>query len=81
MADTIVTNTPGTSDNSTAGWVVALIILVAVIVGGIYIYRNDMVASTTPAATTGTTGTPATTNINVTVPSVPNPVTTASTTH
>ncbi len=55
MADTIV-NTPG-QDNGTAGWVVALIVLLAVIVGGFVWYRYYRAA---PA--------PATTNINVTLP-------------
>ena len=59
MADTIVTNTPGPSDSGAAGWIVALIVLVAVVVGGVYMYRNGFFDR---AATTDTT------NINVVVP-------------
>ncbi len=59
MADTIV-NTPGPSNNdgSSAGWFVAVIILLAVIAGGVYVYRNGI----------GRAPAPDTTNINVTVP-------------
>ncbi len=60
MADTIV-NTPAPSnDSGAAGWVVAIIILLAVIAGGYYVYRNGMGRAA-----------PGTTNINV---SVPNPI-------
>jgi len=64
MADTIVTNTPATSDNSAAGWIVALVIIIAVIVGGIYFYRHGIFGAATPASTT---------NINVTVPNPTTP--------
>ena len=65
MADTIVTNSPGTNDSGAAGWVVALIILVVVIVGGFLWYRNYGF----PGA--------GTTNINLTVPNptIPTPTT------
>lgn len=58
MADTIV-NTPATQDSGAAGWVVALIILIAVIVGGFMWYRYYGV----PQASA-----PDTTNINVIIP-------------
>ena len=62
MADTIV-NTPATQDSGAAGWVVALIVLLAVIAGGFVWYRYyGAPQSPTPAGTT---------NINVTVPAVP----------
>jgi len=68
MADTIITTTaPATSDNSAAGWIVAFIVLIAVIGGGVYAYRHGMFGSAAPASTT---------NINVTVP---NPVATTPT--
>ena len=62
MADTIV-NTPGPSNNDSgsAGWFVAIIILLAVIAGGFYVYRNGI----------GRAPAPDTTNINV---SIPNPI-------
>ncbi len=57
MADTIVTNTPSRDDSSTAlGWIVALIVVLAVIVAGFVWARRDV-------------GIPNTgTNINVEVP-------------
>ena len=69
MADTIVTNTPATNDSGAAGWVVAFVILVAVIVGGVVLYQRGFFMASGQ--------TPSTTNINVTVP---NPVTPAPTT-
>jgi hypothetical protein len=57
MADTIV-NTPS-QESSSAGWAVAVIILLAVIVGGFVWYRSHGVAAA-PA--------PAGTNISVTIP-------------
>lgn len=59
MADTIVTNTPGTSDSGAAGMVIALIVLVVVVVGGIVMYQRGFFNN--GAA-------PAGTNINVTIP-------------
>ncbi len=66
MADTIVTNTPGTTSDSAAGWVVALIVLAAVVIGGLIWYRsgaslpsgdtNINVSVPTPSAGTGGTG-------------------------
>ena len=59
MADTIV-NTPASNDSGAAGWVVALVVIVAVAVAGFVWYRN-----------TGAYQTPAqegATNINVTIP-------------
>jgi hypothetical protein len=58
MADTIV-NTPAPSnDSGAAGWMVAIIILLAVLAGGFYVYRYGI----------GRAPAPDTTNINVTVP-------------
>jgi cell division protein YceG involved in septum cleavage len=68
MADTIV-NTPASSDSGAAGWVVAVVVILAVIVGGFLWYRHyGAYSAPTPAGTT---------NINVTMP---NPITPASTT-
>jgi hypothetical protein len=57
MADTIITNTPGQNDSGSGGWVVAVVILLAVIAGGFIWYRYYRHV---PA--------PSTTNINVTIP-------------
>ncbi len=57
MADTIVTNTPATSDSG-AGWVVALIIIIAVAVGGFALYQNGFFRGAASDAT----------NINVIMP-------------
>jgi len=69
MADTIVTNSPGTSDSSAAGWAVALVIVIAVVVGGIVMYQRGMFNTPAPSDTT---------NINVTIPT-PTTDTTGST--
>jgi hypothetical protein len=63
MADTVITNTPGTrsvddSGNATA-WVVGLIIILALLIGGYALYRNG--GRFAPAG--------GGTNIQVTVPS------------
>ncbi len=65
MADTIV-NTPATQESGAAGWVVALIILIAVIVGG-FLWFRYYGGSPAPAGDT---------NINVTIP---NPIAPAAT--
>jgi hypothetical protein len=68
MADTVITNTPpNQGDNSAAGWIVAFIILLAVVVGGFVLYRNGAFRGAAPAPA-------GTTNVNVTVP---NPITPA----
>lgn len=59
MADTIVTNSPGTNDSGAAGWVAALAIIVALVVGGIFLYQRGVFSPQESADTT---------NINVTVP-------------
>ncbi len=60
MADTIITNTPErTDDSSVVGWVVALIVVLAVLVAGYVWVRNGANA---PAS--GGAGT----NINVQLP-------------
>ena len=63
MADTIITNSPekGNGDGG-AGWIVALVIIIAVVAGGIILYRRGAFRAAAPASNT---------NINVTVP---NPV-------
>ena len=62
MADTIITNSPERNDgNGGAGWVVALVIIIAVVVGGIVLYRRGAFRAAAPASNT----------INVTIP---NPV-------
>ncbi len=60
MADTIVTNTPSRDEDSTAlGWIVALIVILAVIVAG-FVWSQRGVG----IPNTGT-------DINVEVPAVP----------
>ncbi len=61
MADTIITNSPERDNgDGGAGWVVALVIIIAVIVGGIILYRHGAFGNTAQPANS--------TNINVTVP-------------
>lgn len=60
MADTVITNTPAPQNDGSAGWMVAVLILIVIIAGGIYAYRQGMFGSRAAA--------PDTTNINVTVP-------------
>ena len=57
---TTVINTPPSTDtgSNSAGWVVAVIILLAVIAGGAYLWMHHR-------------GTSGATNINVTLPSAP----------
>lgn len=57
MADTIVNTPASNNDSGAAGWFIAIIILLAVIAGGFYVYRNG-IGRAAPGAT----------NINVTVP-------------
>ena len=59
MADTIVTNSPGQSDIGAVGMVIAFIILLAVVGGGVVLFRNG--AFNNQAAQPDT-------NINVTIP-------------
>ena len=59
MADTIITNSPERDGDGGAGWVVALVIIIAVVVGGIVLYRRGVFRAVAPAGNT---------NINVTVP-------------
>ncbi len=58
MADTVITNTPAPSTDSSAGWVVAVLILIVVLAGGIFAYQRGMFGGAKAD----------TTNINVTVP-------------
>lgn len=63
MTDTIITNVPGSSDDASgAGWLVALVIILAIGIGGLVLYQKGFF--------NGNAG--GTTNINV---SVPDPVT------
>ena len=71
MADTIITNTPDSTDSGAAGWAVALIIALAVIVGGFVWYRYYRAPA--PASTT-------TNSINVTVPAATTPAPTGGAT-
>ena len=61
MADTII-NTPSGNDSGAAGWFVALIVLVAVIVGGFVWYRYYKAPAAAPTTNN---------SINVTVPAAP----------
>ena len=63
MADTIVTNSPGSSGEGSAGWAVAFIILIAAVVVGFVLYQRGFFAVSDQ--------TPDTTNINVTIPTPP----------
>lgn len=63
MADTIITNSPDKNNDSGAGWVVALVLIIAVIAGGILLYQRGAFRRAAPATSS--------TNINVTMP---NPV-------
>lgn len=68
MADTIISNTPGSRDDGMAGWVVALLIIVAMAVAGVVLYQNNFFRSGTDTSST--------TNINVTTPDLdPKPIT------
>lgn len=60
MADTIVTNSPGTNDSSAVGIVMAFILLIAVVAAGFVMYQRGVFNSTSKPADT--------TNINVTIP-------------
>jgi len=62
MADTIVTNSPE-GNGGGAGWFVALIILIAVVIGGVVLYRQGAFRAIAPAGNT---------NINVTLPTPTN---------
>lgn len=60
MADTTIVNTPATQDSGTAGLVLVVVILVAIIGGGFLWYRYHGGRMM---------GSPTSTNINVTLPS------------
>lgn len=66
MADTIITNSPdkNSGGDGSAGWAVAFVLIVALLVGGFLLYQGGFFTQNTekPADTT---------NINVTIP---NPV-------
>ncbi len=57
MADTIITNTPS-SDSGAAGWVIALIVVAALVIGGIVLYQSGAFNGGAGGAT----------DINVTIP-------------
>jgi len=65
MADTIISNTPGARDESgMAGWVLALVAILAIAIAGVVMYQNGFFQSSA--------NTDSTTNINV---SIPDPIT------
>lgn len=60
MADTIITNTPGRRETEEgAGWIVAMILIIAIVFGGIMLYRDGFFGTNAPAEST---------NINVSIP-------------
>ncbi len=59
MADTIITNSPERGSDSGAGWAVALVIIIALVVGGVILYKKGAFRSAAPSNDT---------NINVTIP-------------
>lgn len=65
MADTIITNSPDKNNggDSSAGWAVAFVIIVALLVGGFLLYQGGFFTQAPEPADS--------TNINVTIP---NPV-------
>lgn len=70
MADTIISNVPGSrTDDGMAGWLIALVIILAVAIGAFFMYQNGFFRSDTT--------TDDTTNFNVTLPDpvTPPPVT------
>ena len=71
MADTIISNTPGSrGDSGMAGWGPALLVIIAMVVAGVVLYQNNFFRSATDTNDT--------TNINVTTPDlVPKPITPA----
>ncbi len=63
MADTIITNSPEKNNgDSGAGWFLAIVIIIALVIVGIVLYKNG-VFSKQPTSTTNSS-----TNINLTVP-------------
>lgn len=61
MADTIITNTPDSGDSAMGG-LVLVIILVALLVGGVILYRTGAFQTMSEPDKSGTT------DINVTIP-------------
>ncbi len=62
MADTIITNSPDKNNSdSGAGWVVALVVIFAVVVGAVILYQRGAFRMTAPSTSS--------TNINITTPS------------
>ena len=57
MSETTIVN-PSSQDSGAAGWMVALIVLIAVIVGGFLWYRSYGAHAEAPSST----------NVNVTIP-------------
>ncbi|MFZ2555361.1 MAG: hypothetical protein WAZ27_03195 [Minisyncoccia bacterium] len=66
MADTVIT--PATDSGGAAGWAVAVIILLAVILVGIFVWPG--ISRTTPSGT-GDASTPDAIDVNVRLPQVP----------
>jgi hypothetical protein len=68
MADTIITNTPDTSDNAMGG-IVAVVIIAVLVAGGVLLYQTGLLSTVSDPANSDTT------EINVTVPTpTPTPV-------
>lgn len=65
MADTIITNTPDTKDGGAASWVVAIVIIAAVAIGGYFLYQNGVFQGERAGDNT---------NINITTPAPEVPV-------
>ena len=65
MADTIITNSPNKNNDSGAGWMVAPVLIIAVVVGGILLYQRGAFKRAAPATSS--------TNINVTMPNPDTP--------
>jgi hypothetical protein len=57
MAETVVVQPANQSDNSAVVMILGIIVIVALVIGGVYIYRHNGVRAASPA-----------TNINVTLP-------------
>ena len=59
MADTIISNTPGSQEDSgMAGWFLAFVVIIAIVIAGFTMYQNGFFGSNPDS----------TTNINVTIP-------------
>ncbi|MEK7099638.1 MAG: hypothetical protein AAB883_00665 [Patescibacteria group bacterium] len=55
-----IVNNPGATDNGAAGWAVAVVILIAVVLGGLFVWPGYMKSAQESGGT----------NVNVTVPAL-----------